>query len=411
MSKNFTAINLTEKMFTVTWDLGRRCNYDCTYCPPHRHNNTSAHDSAENLFKTYDFIYDYLNIIKQYQKNMGVFKINVTGGEPMANPHTIDLFEYIHQKDPTARVSVTTNGAYGRKIATRMADALNAITISYHTEADPITKKIVQDNLFFVHNYVKEKRGKGNVTVNVMMHKKREYWDECIDLMNRLDAAGIPYVPRPIGEHNNDWSIKKGYTHVYEPDQLEWIQNYWKSKNTPPEEEFVSNTTSSNEISLDEMKRLLKASTSSKNILGMMAVEKPKTEQTARSQGRMCCGSRPMQALVDNKWEDIKFIPNTEFEDWYCLIDRYWLHIEQEMGRVYHHQTCQANFGKQRGPIGYLNDTNTILMGLEARLSNPHPELIVCPNKVCNCGLCIPKALDEEFLRKNLLANIQKLHE
>jgi organic radical activating enzyme len=406
--KNFTAINLMEKMFTIIWDMGRRCNYDCTYCPPHRHNNYSPHSEAEELFKVFDFVHEYIGIVRTYTKGIDQWKLNLTGGEPMANSNTIDLIEYIRKTDPLMHVSVTTNGAYGQKIAQRMADNLDAITISYHTEAPAKTKQLVQDNLFFVHRYTKEKKGKGSISVNVMMHKKREYWDECIDLMRRLDEEGIPYVPRPIGEHNNEWNIKKGYTHVYEPDQLEWIQNYWKKKRQPAPEEFLEGKNNLNEttISLDDLKKSLK----SRNVIGMIGSDNSKAAtKTARSLGRMCCGSRPMQVLVNDQWEDIKFIPNTEFEDWYCLIDRYWLHIEQEMGRVYHHQTCQANFGKQRGPIGYLNNTKDILFNLESRLKNPTPELIVCPNKVCNCGLCIPKSQDEQFLRTNMLKDIQKL--
>ena len=50
--------------FEVTWDVGLRCNFDCTYCPPHRHNNTSPHASLETLIKTSKFVFDY----KIYQK-------------------------------------------------------------------------------------------------------------------------------------------------------------------------------------------------------------------------------------------------------------------------------------------------------------------------------------------------------
>lgn len=34
---------LTGNVFQVTWDLGRRCNYDCSYCPITRHDNFSPH--------------------------------------------------------------------------------------------------------------------------------------------------------------------------------------------------------------------------------------------------------------------------------------------------------------------------------------------------------------------------------
>ena len=77
-NKNFTAINLMEKMFTIIWDMGRRCNYDCTYCPPHRHNNYSPHQSAPELFKTFDFVYDYMTIVRNHTKNIDQWKLNLT---------------------------------------------------------------------------------------------------------------------------------------------------------------------------------------------------------------------------------------------------------------------------------------------------------------------------------------------
>ena len=40
----------------VTWDLGRRCNYDCSYCTAIHHNNTSRHRSVDELKNTFDFI-------------------------------------------------------------------------------------------------------------------------------------------------------------------------------------------------------------------------------------------------------------------------------------------------------------------------------------------------------------------
>ena len=27
--------------YQIIWDLGRRCSYSCTYCPPHRNNKWS----------------------------------------------------------------------------------------------------------------------------------------------------------------------------------------------------------------------------------------------------------------------------------------------------------------------------------------------------------------------------------
>jgi hypothetical protein len=105
--------------------------------------------------------------------------------------------------------------------------------------------------------------------------------------------------------------------------------------------------------------------------------------------GRACCGGRCLQGKVNDQWQEVKLV-NTEFKDWNCMVDWYFLHIDQHTGSVYHHQTCQAKHEGQRGSIGNLNDTQNMLSGLSKRLENPTP--IVCPNQRCGCGMCIPKA-------------------
>jgi hypothetical protein len=79
------------------------------------------------------------------------------------------------------------------------------------------------------------------------------------------------------------------------------------------------------------------------------------------------------------------------------MVDWYFLHIDHETELVYHHQTCRAKHGGQIGSIGSLQDTDTMLNELTARLSKPEIDPIVCPNKLCSCGMCVPKAqnLDE----------------
>ena len=52
-----TAINLiNNEPMMVTWDTGRRCNYDCSYCEITRHDNKSPHHTLEEYIKTFEFI-------------------------------------------------------------------------------------------------------------------------------------------------------------------------------------------------------------------------------------------------------------------------------------------------------------------------------------------------------------------
>ena len=44
--------DLREHQLQVIWDLGRRCTYSCSYCPPHRKNNWSELASYDELVHT-----------------------------------------------------------------------------------------------------------------------------------------------------------------------------------------------------------------------------------------------------------------------------------------------------------------------------------------------------------------------
>ena len=91
--------------------------------------------------------------------------------------------------------------------------------------------------------------------------------------------------------------------------------------------------------------------------------------------------------------KEVKLV-NTNFKDWSCTVDWYFLHIDQHTGSVYHHQTCQALHDGKRGAIGYLSDSDKLLTELSTRLLNPQP--IICPNQKCGCGMCVPKAESKE---------------
>ena len=60
---SFDTVDLLDgNVFQVTWDVGRRCNYDCSYCPTHRHDNFSPHASLEDLKKNAEFVLRYIDL-------------------------------------------------------------------------------------------------------------------------------------------------------------------------------------------------------------------------------------------------------------------------------------------------------------------------------------------------------------
>jgi hypothetical protein len=127
--------------------------------------------------------------------------------------------------------------------------------------------------------------------------------------------------------------------------------------------------------------------------------------------GRPCCGSRTM--CLSNSYEPdserkSKFVDFREFKGWHCSVNWFFMHIEQQTDSVFHHQTCQAQFGGTRGPIGKLSEGDKILAELKARLESETMPTIICPKHTCGCGLCAPKSSNKESYQKVLFRHVDK---
>ena len=346
-----TAIKLVKpEPMMVTWDTGRRCNYDCTYCESTRHDIHSPFHSLDELKQTFDFVKSWTERYNRHRQVQSHTNINFTGGEPTMNPAFWDLVDYINQY-PGFELSLTTNGAWNSKYTQKIVDRFKGVTVSYHAEAHPNLKNQVIKNIFALHE-----AGLW-MQVNVMLHI--EYWHECVEVYESLKAFGIKANPRPIGDggvERTGWFVDADGTnrrtsHPYTTEQQQWFFNEMGLKG-----------------SVEEIRQ-------------------------GTQLGRACCGGRCLQGKVEGEWQEVKLV-NTEFKDWHCMVDWYFLHIEQYTGSVYHHQTCQALPDKKRGAIGNLKDSEQLLVELEERLKNPKP--IICPNLRCGCGMCIPKAKSKE---------------
>ena len=360
--KNIDTIDLLDgNVFQVTWDLGRRCNYDCSYCPVHRHDNVSRHATLDELKNSVDFMFEYVNAYIEHRTFKSV-SISFTGGEPTVNPNFIEFVKYLKSEYQTkysnlfqCNFSLTSNGAFSKKIADEIIQHLDYITISYHTEADDRLKAQVLDRIRQFHGVGKP------MNINVMFHAG--YFEECVDLCNTLDSEGIKYVPRVIGEEPDS---KPTFAHKYNEHQIQWMADYWK-------------------------------------------VKKKEESGLGLNLGRPCCGSRTMCLSSCGEERTSKFVDFREFQGWSCSVNWFFLHIEQQTDTVYHHQTCQARFDQTRGPIGKLSEGKLIIESLKNNLENGTLPTIICSKKICGCGICAPKSSDpakyQQIMIKHITSN------
>jgi MoaA/NifB/PqqE/SkfB family radical SAM enzyme len=83
----------------IEWNLGKRCNYDCSYCPSVIHDNSSPHTDIEILKATVDKLMTLGKPIR----------LSFTGGEPCVHPKFDELVKYCKHVG-ISWISVTTNG-------------------------------------------------------------------------------------------------------------------------------------------------------------------------------------------------------------------------------------------------------------------------------------------------------------
>lgn len=187
---------LGKDLFSVSWILGRFCNYKCSYCWPYANSQTPDHQEFEVYLRTID------NIRAQASDNgFTKFHWSFSGGEPTAYKHSIELMSKVHYDS----IHMTTNLSPGIQWWNKWLEATQlsrrrSITASFHHEfANEIefSEKILHlmDNGVFV-------------TVNQVMVP--EQFEELYKRCDRFHQRGINVTLKPqSNEHAN--KIVYGY--------------------------------------------------------------------------------------------------------------------------------------------------------------------------------------------------------
>jgi MoaA/NifB/PqqE/SkfB family radical SAM enzyme len=129
VSGKIIGIQPVPEYFSITWMLGSRCNYDCMYCPSELHDSVSTPHDLETMQMTWRNIYE-----QAHTRQLG-FKISFTGGEVTANKNFLPLIQWMRESYPTIKhVAVTTNGSASRNYYLKLADNVESISFSTHSE-------------------------------------------------------------------------------------------------------------------------------------------------------------------------------------------------------------------------------------------------------------------------------------
>ena len=195
-------------LFSITWMLGKFCNYDCMYCPDYLHDATSVPHSLDKLQQSWTKVY------KKTEHLSLNYKIAFTGGEVTANKNFLPFVKWMRDNyECVKQIIITTNGSASERYYLDLAQYVDSISFSTHSE-------FIKEKEFFnkavAINQVMPRPGK-SFHVNIM----NEHWNQDrIELYKTfLDQAQISYSVDEIDYTKSvrTFFIKKG---TYDIEQL-----------------------------------------------------------------------------------------------------------------------------------------------------------------------------------------------
>ena len=193
---------LDRPLFSVSWILGRFCNYNCSYCWPYARSDKLDHQPLEVYKSTVD------EIKRQARANgFNQFHWSFSGGEPTAYKQLNDLVKHLDEKESTYQsIHMTTNLSPGSKwwnTWCKNTDLLQrrSITASFHDEfakEQEFGDKCLQLQYELVH-----------VTINQVMVPEK--FDELYERMERFHKRGINVTLKPQSDPTAS-AVVDGYT-------------------------------------------------------------------------------------------------------------------------------------------------------------------------------------------------------
>jgi len=187
------SVTPTEDLFSITWNLGPRCNFECSYCPPRLHNKVSKHADLATLILRWEDI-----VTKTTHRNKR-YKISFTGGEVSLNPNFLPFLEWLKKEhsDSIASIGFTTNGSASKRFYNKAIQHADWISFSSHFEfanPDKLWNNILNTHMTAV-------RLKRSVYVNIMAENRTE-----ADMLQALCQAHR--IPHGVNEINWEWHAK-----------------------------------------------------------------------------------------------------------------------------------------------------------------------------------------------------------
>lgn len=204
---------LYRDLFTVSWILGRFCNYHCSYCWPYARSDTKDFRPTELIIST-------INEIKRQARENGFnsFHFSFSGGEPTLHPGYLEFIKHYSddEKSNYQTIHMTSNISPGFKWFEKYINATKdlhrvSITASWHREQGikqgnlEKHKKLFADKLCFLQEH------DIHSTINIVMVPEwfEILWEEAVYFHERginvtLKPQSDPTASKVVDGYSQD---------------------------------------------------------------------------------------------------------------------------------------------------------------------------------------------------------------
>lgn len=210
---------LDSDLFTVSWLLGRYCNFKCSYCWEHGRSDKVDHRPTDLCLRTIDSIKLQANL-----NGFNSFHFSLSGGEPTLHPGYFDILDKLAKDKPYTNytsIHMTTNLSKDMKWFEKYVKYAQqfdraSITASYHRE-------YMRDKTLFASKLLFLEEAGVHTTINMVMVPEIFYdlWNVALYFKNK----GLNVTLKPQSDpHANH--VVSGYSDI----QLEILHNEMKQE-------------------------------------------------------------------------------------------------------------------------------------------------------------------------------------
>jgi len=180
---------LLVKKFVLQWHLSENCNLKCLHCYQENHKPIQLkYEQLENIYNQYKELLKKLKIKGH---------INITGGEPLCNPHFFKILELIKKDSEHISFSVLTNGTLINSDIAKKIKSYNPYYVQVSLEGGKKT-----------NDYIRGKGTYKKIAEGIINLKKQNIFTSISFTATKLNYKEFPKVVKYARKYNvnNVWS-------------------------------------------------------------------------------------------------------------------------------------------------------------------------------------------------------------